>query len=354
MAAALYDPQHGYYARQTRQVGRKGDFFTSVSVGPVFGALLAQRFLHWWSASGKPEAWRIIELGAHDGTLAADVLTALHGLDEDAFRTLDYTIIEPLPRLAAAQRDRLAEFGKTVTFTATAQLLEPRPGIAFGNELLDALPFHLVEWRAGRWTECRVGWTSGTFTWCPGNPLSPETAAATRQLSGPFPEGYRTEIRTCFPELFAPLAKALGTGLLLWLDYGFSRPDYYSVARSSGTLRTFSKHRAGEDPFADPGGCDITAHVDFTAAAEAGIALGMAATCFSDQGSWLTRLATPWLRTLEQRPDSSAIRQFQTLTHPSHLGARFHVLEMILGEDTDPAQISRTLTRLSLLENIRS
>lgn len=351
MAAALYDPERGYYGRETRQVGRGGDFFTSVSVGPVFGALLARRFLQWWTAAEKPRKWRILELGAHDGTLAEDVLTALRMIDDVAFQNLEYAIVEPLPKLAATQRERLSGFGKTMTFARSLDELEVRPGIAFGNELLDALPFHVIEWRGGTWCECHVGWKDEGFHWVPDLPLSLEVAGATKSLTGPFPEGYRTEVRTGFPDLLSSLVAVLGNGLLLWPDYGFARADYYTPSRTTGTLRTFSKHQAGEDPLAEPGERDITAHVDFTHVAEEALALGMVPAGFSDQGSWLTRLAAPWLQAMESRPDPSAIRQFQTLIHPSHLGARFQVLELALNEPVDPVAAARTLQRLDL--NIR-
>ena len=159
MATALYHPELGYYARQARQVGRGGDFFTSVSLGPLFGDLLARRFLRWWQEAGHPENWRVVECGAHDGTLAADVLTALGSLAPAAFSGLQYAIPEPLPRLQAAQRETLRPFAERVRLlTNPAELAaQPLPGIAFGNEVLDALPFHVVEWQADGWHLCRVG-----------------------------------------------------------------------------------------------------------------------------------------------------------------------------------------------------
>jgi SAM-dependent MidA family methyltransferase len=319
MATALYDPELGYYARETRQVGRGGDFFTSVSVGPVFGGLLARRFLQWWRSAGKPSEWRILELGGHDGTLAADVLASLQATDPAAFQRLEYVILEPLPTLAAAQRAKLSAFSEHVRIHEDATSLPARPGIAFGNELLDALPFHVIEWQQGQWTECHVGLSDGGFGWLPGKMPSAEVAFALKGLPGPFAEGYRSEVRTCCHCLLESLANALGEGLLLWIDYGFARPDYYSEARTNGTLRTFHRHQAGDDPLAEPGLCDITAHVDFTHVAETAISLGMTPSCFSDQGSWLTRLAADWLRGMENQPDPAAIRQFQTLVHPSHL-----------------------------------
>ncbi len=352
MAAALYDPEHGYYARETRQVGRAGDFFTSVSVGPLFGHLLARRFLREWRELGSPANWRILECGAHDGTLAADVLTAIRQLDAAAFAALEYAIAEPLPRLQAAQRTTLAAFAERVTFTADPETLAqtPLPGIVFGNELLDALPFHLVEWRSGSWHECRVGCDpAGNFIWPTASGIhDPQLAAALAPLGQNFPDGYRTEVRTNFRDFLEPLTRCISIGLMVWPDYGFARPDYYLPERHRGTLRTFSKHRAAEDPLATPGEIDITAHVDFTAVAEAAISLGARPRAFRNQGAWLTEVGREWLLSLEGRPDPEKVRQFQTLTHPAQLGGSFQVLEISWQNPAAPAAPATDLHHLAL------
>ena len=333
MAVALYQPELGYYAKGARQVGRGGDFFTSVSVGPLFGALLARRMLREWQESGAPVRWRIIECGAHDGTLAHDILSALQQLDPAAFTALEYVIPEPLPSLQTSQRQTLVRFHEKLRFISHASELasDPLPGIAFGNELLDALPFHLVEWKTDRWHECRVGLsTDGEFVWQTDPEITdPLLQAALVPLGSDFPENYRTEVRTNFQEFLAPLTRCLSSGLLLWPDYGFARPEYYLPERVTGTLRTFSKHRAAEDPLSAPGEIDITAHVDFTAVAEAGIALGCQPLVFKNQGTWVTEIAREWLLSLEANPDPKTLRQFQTLTHPAHLGGSFHILELM-------------------------
>ena len=327
MAAALYDPAQGYYARESRQVGRGGDFFTSVSVGPLFGEFLARRFLREWRESGSPAQWRIIECGAHDGTLAADILGAISRLAPASFAALEYAIPEPLPLLQAAQRQTLAGFQGKLKFIADASELfaQPLPGIAFGNELLDALPFHVVEWQDGGWRECRVVTTAdGEFGWDNHAPCLLDL----RVLGVNFPAGYRTEVRTNYQSFLEPLTRCLSSGLLLWPDYGFARPEFYQPERHTGTLRTFSKHRAAENPFANPGEIDITAHVDFTAVAEAAIRLGCQPLGFQNQGAWLTHVGREWLLAQEGQADLTALRQFQTLTHPAHLGGCFHVLEL--------------------------
>lgn len=331
MATALYEPELGYYARGTRQVGRGGDFFTSVSVGPLFGELLARRFLRHWRESGGPDRWRIIECGAHDGTLASDVLTALSKLDPPAFKGLEYAIPEPLARLQDAQRETLRRFGKQVLFLEQPCPLatDPLPGIAFGNELLDALPCHVIEWRDGRWAECRVTMADdGGLVWSSAEIVDPLVRAALAALGGGFPQGYRTEIRTGYEAFLAPLVRSLDSPLMLWIDYGFERRDYYHPARAAGTLRTFSNHRAGDDPLAAPGETDISAHVDFTAVAEAAASLGGHASALRNQGAWLTEIAREWLLEQEGNPQTALLRQFQTLIHPAQLGGSFQVLEL--------------------------
>ena len=352
MTMALYQPRLGYYAKGTRQVGRGGDFFTSVSVGPLFGALLARRMLREWRDSGQPIRWRIIECGAHDGTLAGDILSTLQQLEPTAFAALEYVISEPLPALQAAQRQTLARFHEKTRFISeTSELAhDPLPGVAFGNELLDALPFHLVEWKTGHWHESRVAVSpDGAFVWQTDPEITdPLLEAALIPLGEDFPENYRTEVRTNFQEFLAPLTRSLSSGLLIWPDYGFARPEYYLPERSTGTLRTFSKHRAAENPLTAPGEIDITAHVDFTAVAEAGIALGCQPLIFKNQGTWLTEIARDWLLTLEGNPDPQTLRQFQTLTHPAHLGGSFHVLELawnLPAQELSPSNLHRLALR---------
>lgn len=349
MELALYEPALGYYARHTRQIGRHGDFFTSVSTGPLFGELLARRFLRYWQETGEPQKWRVIESGAHDGTLAFDILTAIHAISPTAAAALEYAIAEPLETLRAAQNAKLARFAKNIRQVASPFALadELLPGIAFGNEVLDALPFHLVERHGSSWLELRVGrdgdvslaWTRHAIT-------NSALIAALAPLGEHFTEGHRTEIRTNFADFLRPLSAALNHGLMIWIDYGFAAADLHHPLRHSGTLRTFSHHRAGDDPLATPGEKDITAHVDFTAVAQAAMNLGGKAINFHNQGAWLTELAREWLTGREGNPSAAEIRQFQTLTHPAQLGGKFQVLEISWDPNAapqEPASLARRL-----------
>jgi SAM-dependent MidA family methyltransferase len=346
MAMALYHPGLGYYARQTRQVGRSGDFFTSVSVGPLFGRILARRFLRGWHDAGSPPRWRLIECGANDGSLANDILTEISAVAPQAAAALEFAIIEPLPHLRTVQESTLAAHRTNVRIVpdATALAADPLPGIAFGNEVLDALPCHALIFQNGAWHERLIALAeNGGFQWQSSpSPLPAALASLVAGLGSDFPEGYLTEVRTNYPEFLAPLRNALSSGRLIWFDYGFARPEFFHPDRTCGTLRTYTNHRAGEDALDDPGGIDLTAHVDFTAVAAAAASLHCPPVRYQSQGAWLTHEAREILIELENSPtfpqaalaarQTPTIRQFQTLTHPAQLGSRFQVLELAWNE----------------------
>ena len=324
MAGALYDPSEGYYARPAGQVGRGGDFFTSVSVGPIFGRLLADHIAAWHGDSGSPPRWRIVEVGANDGSLSLDILAHLDALGCQGF---DYVVVEPLPQLAAALRERS---GRYKVMDSTGELADdPLPSFVLGNEVLDALPFHVIESDGAGWLELGVGLEGENFVWVSLGPAQPELVAALPLR----PAGYRTEVRDNHREFISSLQRGMSRGRMLWFDYGFDRADYYHESRITGTLRTYSHHRAAENPLENPGEIDITAHVDFTAVAEAAEALGGQVIRCQRQGLFLTEVARPWLLSLEGCTDAAKeLRAFQTLTHPGQLGAKFQVMEISFGE----------------------
>ena len=348
MELALYEPSLGYYARETQQIGRHGDFFTSVSTGPLFGGLLARRFHQHWREIGEPKKWRIIESGAHDGTLAFDILSAIHAISPTASAALEYAIAEPLETLRVAQSAKLAAFRKNIRHVENPHELTHQrlPGLAFGNEVLDALPFHLVERHESSWLECHVSRDGDSLTWTRHAIKNPALTAALAPLGEHFADGHRAEIRINFADFLKPLSAALDDALMIWIDYGFAAADLHHPLRHAGTLRTFSHHRAGDDPLADPGERDITAHVDFTAIAHAAMQLGGKPIEFHNQGAWLTELARDWLTSCDGTPDAAEIRQFQTLTHPAQLGGKFQVLEISWVPNAapkDPASLTRRL-----------
>jgi SAM-dependent MidA family methyltransferase len=333
LALALYDPESGYYARGGERVGKGGDFFTSVSVGPVFGELLARRMVREFDRLGRPARWRIMELGANDGRLAEDVMGGMAGIDPQARAALEYAICEPLPSMRAVQRERLAGFADGVRIVASTDELVGKelPGVVFGNEVLDALPFHWVEWRNGGWRERRIGLGED-------GRLQPVLAGPTddglcrwldRVTRGMrLPDGWQCEVRMAWGDFLQSCLRGMVQPTMIWIDYGFLREDLMRPHRTEGTWRAYRGHRIEADPWDHPGACDLTAHVDFTGVAEAAEALGGRMSGFDPQGTWLTRLALEDLAAREGGDDPGWVRQFQTLTHPAHLGARFHVMEL--------------------------
>ncbi|MFK7851330.1 MAG: class I SAM-dependent methyltransferase [Akkermansiaceae bacterium] len=331
---ALYDPEFGYYARPPKQVGRSGDFYTSVSVGPLFGRILARRFLKWWLENGSPSAWRLVELGAHDGKLAADILAEIAAINPTAWGSLEFCSIEPLPQLRKAQHQRLDPLASKLHIAESANEIsaDSAPTILYGNEVLDALPFHLIRMRNKTWMELFV---TEHFEFTEQEP-SARLQDKLKIIGNNFPENYQTEIRTSFQDFLEPLLAIGNIELLLFIDYGFASPEYYDTYRSKGTMRTFSKQKAAEDPFQDIGQIDITAHVDFTDLSRVLIEKGIHPSHFSNQSSYLTHLAAEMI-TNEEIKDRHTVAQFQTLTHPSQLGNRFHAIEFAKNQSTPPS-----------------
>ena len=333
MELALYHPEHGYYRRErgTPRTGRAGDFFTSVSVGPLFGRLLARQFLEMWEALEKPTSFWIIEQGAEDGRLAADILEWCRNQAPAFFGAMCYGLVEDSPILRARQEETLvtAGFGEKVGwFRDLDELAREKPvGVFFANELVDAFPVRRVIYNADGWSELCVAVDGrGDFEWSEREVGDPVLAAAT----GNFPaiEGYTTEVNLRARDWMGRAGRTLGRGYLLVIDYGFPAADYYAPFRSSGTLTAYREHRHSAEVLVEPGTRDLTAHVDFTALARAGEKAGLVTLGFIDQQHFLTGIAHD---ELEGSGGATAgvvenLRAWQTLTHPNHLGARFHAL----------------------------
>jgi SAM-dependent MidA family methyltransferase len=324
MALALYHPQHGYYAKAPNQIGKSGDFFTSVSAGPLFGKILSHYIANWWQKNGEPAAWRIIEPGANNAALSIDILTEIKDHFPSAFIGLEYITVDPSPVPQNFQKEKLQQFTTQARALSNIAELEetPLPSFVIANEILDALPFQLVQFSKGQWHEI---WVDQNFAKIL-KPIPTPVILANEK----FPENYRTEIRNNFGAFIEPFQKAMTHGKMLFFDYGFAAIDYYHPSRTTGTLRVFKNHQATENPYENPGDCDITAHVDFTTFAKQAINLGLQIKCFEPQEFFLTRNAVALLE--EISTDPKMVRNFQTLTHPHHLGHKFHVIELSANE----------------------
>jgi SAM-dependent MidA family methyltransferase len=318
MDLALYDPREGYYTSGRAAVGREGDFFTSVSIGPVFGAVLAGQFLEMWEVLGRPPEFRLVEQGANDGRLSSDILKAL---SETPLAGVPLTIIEPASILREKQAATLEGFD--VQWVESPQNLDTFDGVHFSNELFDALPFDILEARAGAWHELQVHADEAGFCF-KASPQPIETDFPPR------PDGYRTELRRHQSGLLETLSARLRRGFLLTIDYGMPRLELLAPHRSGGTLACYTQHRRDEAPLENPGEKDITAHVDFTALAQDANACGLALEGYTDQHHFLVGASTGLLKSLDgAAPTPSTLkilRSLRTLLHPETMGTQFKAI----------------------------
>ncbi len=333
MDAALYHPEHGYYASSRARIGRGGDFFTSVSVGPLFGTLLARQFAELWTRLGEPAEFTIVEQGAHRGEFARDVLAALRETAPACFAATSYHVIEPSENLRAAQHETLGEFAAAkVRWFPAPDALPNFIGVHFSNELPDAFPVHAVVWDGLAWRESHVAIETGRFIFIEREITNAPLRVALAKLP-PVPAGYRTEINLAALEWIAALAAKLTRGFALVIDYGFPRAEYYRPERTAGTLTGYAQHRRVEDILAAPGDTDLTAHVDFTALAERARDAGLRIAGFTDQHHFIVALGA--LHFPASIPDTAAsrreLRAFKTLMHPQMMGRSFQVLALEKG-----------------------
>ena len=347
MELALYHPDRGYYASGRANIGRRGDFFTNVSVGSLFGRLLASQFAEIWEKLGRPHDFKIVEQGAHDGVFAADALSALRRSAGDCFAATSYCMIEPFPIWRERQQKNLREFAEKTSWVASVDEIAPFVGIHFSNELFDSLPVHLIVSAgvangATVWNEKFVALEHGLSAGAPSGVelrgpgarfifTSANVSRSNLQLDrlGFFPAGFETEVNLTAPKLMSEIAAKLSRGVILTIDYGFSRTEFYSLHRSQGSLQVRAKQKKLSSPFQQIGMADISAHVEWTSLAEAAQSSGTRPTGFTDQHHFLTGTISKYF------PDAdfgaSEKRALQTLLHPEMLGRNFQVLA--LGKD---------------------
>src|SRR5436190_14970192 len=259
MDRVLYDPEHGYYASGRARIGREGDFFTSVSVGPLFGTLLARQLAEMWERLGAPNEFTLVEQGAHRGELARDILAALDRLAPECAKATRLMLVEPSRFWRSEQT---ATLGSRARWVEKVAQLEPFVGVHLSNELLDAFPMHLVRSSGEAWHERYVDWQDGRFQFVDGAVSSPALSAALEKI-GSRPAGYETEINLEAPQWVSELAARIDRGFVLAIDYGFASEEFFAPERNRGTLRAYAAQRVEPDPLARPGELDLTSHVEF-------------------------------------------------------------------------------------------
>ena len=332
MSLALYAPGLGYYSDGAAKFGSDGDFVTAPEISPLFGRSLARQVAQVLAITGGD----ILELGAGSGRLACDVLAELLRLD---CLPGHYYILEVSADLRQRQRSLIA---RTLPDIAERIIwLEHLPtgftGCIVANEVLDAVPVDLLHWREdGIYRRC-VAWENDRLVWCDRILAAGALREAAEAIA--VPAGYISEIGLAAQALIKSLAQSLTAGAILMIDYGFGEREYYHPQRDRGTIMCHYRQHAHSDPFYLPGLQDITAHVDFTAMALAGLSQDLTLAGYTGQAQFLINCGITEL--LAQTSASDAAKYapqaaaVQKLLSPAEMGELFKAIAWSKGID-DP------------------
>ncbi len=305
MQQALYHPEHGYYSSGHCRIGRRGDYFTNVSVGPLFGKLLATQFSEIWERLEKMNEFVIVEQGAHDGQFARDVLEFIQQHLPEFFEALRYRIVEPFSILKEQQRRTLEAFADKIEWQ---QSPEPFTGIHFSNELLDAMPVRLINGEMEKF----VTLEGDNFVFID------------RPTDKPI---FNQPVLDWIDGTSANLQQ----GYIIAIDYGRADENLQT------SVQVRAQHRNLNSPFEQIGVADITMSVDWTGIIERATANGLLIAGFTDQHHFLAGILS-----LIQSGDlgqsfladsRKAKRELQTLLHPEMLGRAFQVLALAKNVD---------------------
>ena len=339
MELALYAPGLGYYTAGAHKFGEAGDFTTAPELSSLFGRTLARQAAEIMKRS----APHILELGAGSGKLAADMLAELEQLGS---LPDSYAILEVSADLRSRQQIYLRE--KLPHLSNRVQWLDKLPehfsGAIISNEVLDALPVHLVHWSDSAISERGVSMNGNDFIWREHAITDESLLHAARQIS--VPDNYVSEICLAARGLINSLANVMEKGTILFIDYGFGAREYYHEQRNKGTLMCHYRHHSHDDPFNLPGLQDITAHVNFTDIAECAIDAGMELQGYTNQAFFLINCG---ITELLQGTSPENLRdylplsaQLQKLTSPAEMGDLFKVVALGKYTETKVSAVSDT------------
>ena len=325
MELALYAPGLGYYTAGAHKFGEGGDFITAPELSSLFGRTMARQLVEVMQAS----APHILELGAGSGKLALDILTELERLDA---LPQSYSILEVSADLRGRQQALISS--ELPHLASRVRWLDALPenisGAVIGNEVLDALPVHLLHWTKGRIQEVGVSNKDHRFIWQDKPLETPALLEAVKNIQ--VPNDYLSEVSLTARGLVASLCERMDKGALLFVDYGFGAHEYYHPQRSRGTLMCHYRHHSHDDPFYLPGLQDITSHVDFSAVAEAAIDSGAHFLGYTSQANFLFNNGmTDFLGEVspnDVKAYAPLSAQLQKLTSPAEMGELFKVIAL--------------------------
>jgi SAM-dependent MidA family methyltransferase len=335
MERCLYAPGLGYYSAGRLKFGKAGDFVTAAELGNLFARCVARAMAPALRACGEGAVW--FELGGGSGVFARECLLELQALEA---LPRHYWLLEPSADLRERQRECLRTDLPQELFTCCAWLDRPPQhawtGVLFANEVLDALPVTRFTVQGGEVFEEHIDANGNGAFVRTDRPADPLVAGAVRHLQRnlgrEFEEGYRSEVLPQLPWWLEAIAGEQTRGAALFIDYGYVRREFYLPERRDGTLLCHYRHRAHAEPLILPGLQDITASVDFTALAEAGIGAGFELASYAFQSEFLiaSGLDAAFAAAYEGAQDEAAryalAQQVKRLTLPGEMGERFQVM----------------------------
>jgi len=335
MERCLYAPGLGYYSAGRLKFGAAGDFVTAPELGDVFARCVARAVLPTLAALGADADF--LELGGGSGAFAA---AALQAFAADGHLPRRYLMLEPSADLRERQRARIAA-RLPPELASRVHWLERPPeedwhGVLFANEVIDALPATRFAMHGHEVHEEHVAQGEDGSLRRVDRPADALVSGAVRHLErslgAEFPDGYRSEVLPQLPYWIDAVTGSLRSGLLLFVDYGYVRREYYLPERSDGTLMAHYRHHAHDDPLWLPGMNDLTASVDFTALAEACSHAGGEIAGYWSQAQFLLGAGLPEVFAQEQALAADAQAQLRLagevkrLTLPEAMGERFQAM----------------------------
>jgi SAM-dependent MidA family methyltransferase len=335
MELALYHPTLGYYRTGKRRVGERGDYVTSPYLSPLFGAIVGRQVVEMWRRLGEPPDFDLVEMGAGEGRLLRDILTWVARTQPDFATALRPLLIEQDPALRDAQHRTLAHLDVSPRWVERLEELPPEraTGCFISNELVDSFPVRLFVIGQGLLSEVSVTLRQGELVEVDGDGPAVPPPIHLRSLVEAMPDGTRIELNEGAVRWMAGVAKLIHRGFVLTFDYGYTAAQMYAPWRTQGTLMAFYRHSISQDPLAHPGEQDLTAHVDFTALATAGLANGLEPVGYTSQREFLTALGIHEAVSaagLSLEETLARRRAVLTLTDPAGLG-RVRVLAQAKG-----------------------
>ena len=339
MKLALYEPGLGYYSAGSRKFGAEGDFVTAPELSPIFSQCLANQCEQILNDLG---AGTILELGAGTGAMARDILLELEKqnslpeqymileISADLKQRQQYNLKETIPHLfdRMVWLDTLPEKGIT--------------GVILANEVLDSLPVKRFKKTSTGFKEMKVGLGDNQFVWVDSyaeGELLKNIEGLENKLSILFPDNYISEINTQLVQWLNGLKKVLNKGVMIFIDYGYSAPEYYHPERMDGSLLCHYRHRVHADPFYNIGLQDITCSANFSALAEGADSIGFHVNGYTNQTSFLFGCGLEKLLAnmdeLGIKEQTQIAQQVRILTMPEEMGERFKVMALTTEYDNN-------------------